>query len=62
MARIRWIKSNYSEPDGDNYLEPMPDGTAHSGTVPARDSKQHDGPVLRLPTIQWAHFVDHMGV
>lgn len=52
-----WRKSSYSGGDGGNCLE-VADG--HPGTVPVRDSKVTDGPVLVFRTAAWAAFVSDL--
>ncbi|MFJ2742204.1 DUF397 domain-containing protein [Streptomyces sp. NPDC087440] len=46
---LRWYKSSYSSNGGD-CVEVATDLDASHGTVPVRDSKVLDGPVLR-PTV-----------
>ncbi|ANW18775.1 DUF397 domain-containing protein [Streptomyces clavuligerus] len=42
-----WIKSSYSDPNGE-CVEWAPAHASVTGTVPVRDSKQADGPVLMV--------------
>ncbi|GLV73265.1 DUF397 domain-containing protein [Streptomyces hygroscopicus] len=55
LSTIRWRKSSYSNADGGNCVE-VADG--FPGAVPVRDSKNTDGPVLVLPVLTWARFVN----
>jgi hypothetical protein len=50
----RWRKSSYSNTSGGDCLE-VADG--HHGLVPVRDSKCPDGPVIVLPAVAWAPFI-----
>lgn len=43
-----WVKSTYSGPDGGTCIEWAPKWISVTGTVPVRDSKRTDGPVLML--------------
>ncbi|MEU7314924.1 DUF397 domain-containing protein [Streptomyces sp. NPDC007083] len=53
LDELSWRKSSYSGSGGGNCLE-----VAHrSATVHVRDSKQQRGPVLSVPSTQWASFV-----
>ena len=53
MDRLTWIKSSYSGGSGGNCVEIaiLPDG----GRA-IRDSKNPDGPVLRLSNQEWQAF------
>ena len=53
MDRQTWIKSSYSGGSGGNCVEVaiLPDGSRA-----VRDSKNPDGPVLRLSNKQWQTF------
>ncbi|MDI6410520.1 DUF397 domain-containing protein [Streptomyces albus] len=52
-CELTWRKSSYSGPDGGNCLEVA----QTPGTVHVRDSKEQRGPVLSVPSGQWAEFV-----
>ncbi|MFK0290128.1 DUF397 domain-containing protein [Streptomyces sp. NPDC090442] len=53
-----WVKSTYSGNEvGSNCLEWAPEA-AVAGAVPVRDSKNPDGPVLRVSSPVWTRFVD----
>ncbi|MEU9503706.1 DUF397 domain-containing protein [Streptomyces sp. NPDC048196] len=49
-----WRKSSYSDGGDDNCVE-VADGPSH--TVPVRDSKNPDGPALRIPATAWSSFI-----
>ncbi|MER6310906.1 DUF397 domain-containing protein [Streptomyces sp. NPDC001657] len=49
-----WRKSSYSDGGEDNCVE-VADGLP--GTVPVRDSKNPDGPVLRTSAAAWSSFI-----
>ncbi|MFI5619508.1 DUF397 domain-containing protein [Streptomyces sp. NPDC051567] len=53
----QWIKSSYSTAAGDNCLEWSPTCAAATGTVPVRDSKLTDGPVLTVSPTAWTAFI-----
>jgi hypothetical protein len=48
-----WRKSSRSGSAGDNCVEVA---TAPDGSCAVRDSKDREGPVLRLTSEQWRHF------
>jgi hypothetical protein len=52
-----WRKSSYSDGGANNCLE-VADG--HPGTVPVRDSKQSDGPILVFGANPWAYFLTYV--
>jgi hypothetical protein len=52
-----WRKSSYSDGGANNCLE-VADG--HPGTVPVRDSKQSDGPILVFGANPWASFLTYV--
>ncbi|MGP3987464.1 DUF397 domain-containing protein [Streptomyces sp. 3N207] len=52
-----WVKSSYSNQDGGNCLEWSPTTAASTGTIPVRDSKTPNGPVLSFPTDSFTRFV-----
>ncbi|UNS97577.1 DUF397 domain-containing protein [Streptomyces tubbatahanensis] len=52
-CELFWFKSSYSGSGGGNCLE-----VAHrAGAVHVRDSKKQCGPVLSVPSAQWASFL-----
>ncbi|QKW20708.1 DUF397 domain-containing protein [Kitasatospora sp. NA04385] len=54
LSGAHWVKSSHST-DGGNCVEWAP--TARPGTVPVRDSKDPEGPVLLFTTGSFAAFV-----
>ncbi|GLF97862.1 DUF397 domain-containing protein [Streptomyces yaizuensis] len=52
-----WIKSSHSGPDGGECVEWAPAHASTTGTVPVRDSKRSDGPVLMLSTTAFTGLV-----
>ncbi|MEU9403127.1 DUF397 domain-containing protein [Streptomyces sp. NPDC048242] len=59
LTNARWRKSSYSNGEGGDCVE-VADGVPN--TVPVRDSKLQDGPVLLLlTTSSWTHFIDAVG-
>ncbi|MFI0864774.1 DUF397 domain-containing protein [Streptomyces smyrnaeus] len=57
MNELSWFKSSYSGPEGGDCVE-----VAHAVvTVHVRDSKDRRGPVLSVPSGQWAAFIGHVG-
>ena len=52
-----WRKSSYSDGGANNCLEVADN---HPGTVPVRDSKQSDGPVLVFQSGSWASFLTYV--
>ncbi|GAB2876389.1 DUF397 domain-containing protein [Streptomyces deserti] len=54
LSAATWIKSSYSDGNGGNCIEVAPD---FPGTVPVRDSKTPDGPVLLLRRRTWSAFI-----
>lgn len=52
----RWFTSSYSN-NGGTCVEVATNLVASHGTVPVRDSKVPDGPVLHLPSAVYARFV-----
>ncbi|KUO21572.1 DUF397 domain-containing protein [Streptomyces dysideae] len=54
LSTAVWRKSSYSNGDGGDCVE-----VAHNlpGTVPVRDSKNPQGPVLAFPHDSWALFL-----
>lgn len=55
-SSMTWVKSSYSNGNGGACLEWAP-GSAPSGFVPVRDSKNPSGPVLTFTTAAWSAFV-----
>ncbi|MFH9423693.1 DUF397 domain-containing protein [Streptomyces sp. NPDC017529] len=53
----QWVKSSHSSQDGGNCLEWSPSAAETTGTVPVRDSKDPQGPVLALPADSFAEFI-----
>ncbi|MFI1223214.1 MULTISPECIES: DUF397 domain-containing protein [unclassified Streptomyces] len=51
-----WYKSSYSS-NGGACIEVAINLAATQGTVPVRDSKDIDGPVLSLPADAFSYFV-----
>jgi len=54
LGAATWIKSSYSDDNGGNCVEVAP---ASPHTVPVRDSKNPDGPVLAFAPSAWRAFV-----
>ncbi|MEU7430522.1 DUF397 domain-containing protein [Streptomyces sioyaensis] len=54
QAAVVWRKSSYSNGGDANCVE-IADG--FPGTVPVRDSKNPEGPVLLLPAAAWSGFI-----
>ncbi|MCE7082859.1 DUF397 domain-containing protein [Streptomyces sp. ST2-7A] len=52
-----WVKSSYSQGDGGACVEWAPAHIAAHGVVPVRDSKNPNGPGLRLSPAGWIGFV-----
>ncbi|MEV1049119.1 DUF397 domain-containing protein [Streptomyces sp. NPDC049916] len=52
----RWVKSSYSG-NGGSCVEWAPATAPTTGTVPVRDSKNPDGPVLTLPATAFSAFI-----
>lgn len=55
LSAATWIKSTYSDANGGNCIEIAP---GFPETVPVRDSKNPDGPVLVVTRSAWSAFVD----
>lgn len=55
LSAAKWIRSSYSDANGGNCIEIAPD---FPETVPVRDSKNPDGPVLVVTRSAWSAFVD----
>ncbi|MCX5396778.1 DUF397 domain-containing protein [Streptomyces sp. NBC_00102] len=55
-TKARWRKSSYSANTGGDCLE-VADGCPN-GSVPVRDSKVPDGPVVTVGPVAWQAFVD----
>ena len=54
IGAVQWRKSSYSNHDGGNCVE-VADG--FRDTVPVRDSKSPQGPVLAFGSVAWSSFV-----
>ena len=57
LSAARWTKSSYSGANGGDCVEIAPDFPA---TVPVRDSKNPDGPVLLFPRPAWSAFLSSL--
>jgi hypothetical protein len=55
ISALTWIRSSYSGDNGGNCVEIAP--AFPGNTVPARDSKNPDGPVLLIGRSAWTAFV-----
>ncbi|MFE9331915.1 DUF397 domain-containing protein [Streptomyces sp. NPDC006925] len=53
LRELSWFKSSYSGPEGGDCLEVA----QAPAVVYVRDSKERRGPVLSVPSTQWAAFV-----
>lgn len=56
LTNVRWRKSSYSGGSGGESCVEV--ATEVPGTVPVRDSKLKDSPVLLLTPSAWADFLD----
>ncbi|EPJ41466.1 hypothetical protein STAFG_1491 [Streptomyces afghaniensis 772] len=54
LCAATWIKSSYSGENGGNCIEIAP---GFPDTVPVRDSKTPDGPVLLVTRSAWSAFL-----
>ncbi|MFE0422159.1 DUF397 domain-containing protein [Streptomyces sp. NPDC058953] len=54
---MTWVKSSHSGPNGGECVEWAPSYTSATGTVPVRDSKLPNGPVLMVSTTAFAGLV-----
>ncbi|MFH9003559.1 DUF397 domain-containing protein [Streptomyces afghaniensis] len=54
LCAAQWIKSSYSDDNGGNCVEIAP---GFPDTVPVRDSKTPDGPVLLVTRSAWSAFL-----
>jgi hypothetical protein len=54
LSAAAWIKSTYSDANGGNCIEIAP---GFPETVPVRDSKNPDGPVLLVTRSAWSAFL-----
>jgi len=59
MSDSTWFKSTYSGSQGDSCVEVayLSHGTRTVRAVHVRDSKQHQGPRLTLPSTAWHTFL-----
>ncbi|MFJ9622106.1 DUF397 domain-containing protein [Streptomyces sp. NPDC101181] len=55
-ATQQWVKSSHSN-NGGSCVEWAPATASTTGTVPVRDSKNPDGPVLTLPAPAFSAFI-----
>ncbi|OKH90990.1 DUF397 domain-containing protein [Streptomyces uncialis] len=53
----RWVKSSHSTENGGACVEWAPSNVTATGTVPVRDSKRTDGPVLMVSADAFAGLV-----
>ncbi|WP_329811894.1 DUF397 domain-containing protein [Streptomyces sp. GSL17-113] len=56
MQELPWRKSSYSGSDGGNCVEVA----QTPEMVHIRDSKEQRGPVLSVPSREWADFIRHV--
>ncbi|NJQ06085.1 DUF397 domain-containing protein [Streptomyces lonarensis] len=56
-ASVDWFSSSYSG-NGGNCIEVATNLVATHGTIPVRDSKNPDGPVLELSATAFAAFIN----
>jgi hypothetical protein len=54
LGKVTWVKSSYSDGNGGNCIEIAP---VFPDTVPIRDSKNPDGPVLLVTRSAWSAFL-----
>jgi hypothetical protein len=54
LCAAQWIKSSHSDDNGGNCVEIAP---GFPDTVPVRDSKTPDGPVLLVTRSAWSAFL-----
>ncbi|MCJ0868703.1 DUF397 domain-containing protein [Streptomyces sp. AP-93] len=54
MESFEFVKSSYSDDQADSECVEV--ATNVAGTVAVRDSKQGDGPVIRVTATAWADF------
>ena len=54
LSSTTWVKSSYSGDNGGNCVEVAP---AFPATIPVRDSKNPDGPVLTFAPPAWKAFL-----
>ncbi|MEN2419770.1 DUF397 domain-containing protein [Streptomyces rimosus] len=57
ISPTRWVKSSYSSPDGGNCLEWSPTSGIANGSIPVRDSKVPEGPILTFPSRSFSEFI-----
>jgi len=58
LHELPWFKSSYSGSGGGNCVEVAPE----VATIHVRDSKDRRGPVLSVPSHQWAAFIERVRV
>ncbi|MFE0422158.1 DUF397 domain-containing protein [Streptomyces sp. NPDC058953] len=54
---LYWVKSSYSTSNGGSCIEWAPSYASATGTVPIRDSKHTNGPILMVSTAAFAGLV-----
>lgn len=59
MNQFEFVKSSYSDDQADSECVEV--ATNLAGTVAVRDSKQSDGPVIRVTATAWAAFTEQAG-
>ncbi|MFF9559879.1 DUF397 domain-containing protein [Streptomyces albus] len=57
LHELSWHKSSYSGSSGSSDCVEV---AQTSGTVHVRDSKEQCGPILSVPSREWAVFVRHV--
>jgi hypothetical protein len=57
LSAATWTKSSYSDDDAGNCLEFAPEFTS---SVPVRDSKRPDGPVIVVNRAAWDAFTSSL--
>ncbi|MFE3180057.1 DUF397 domain-containing protein [Streptomyces violascens] len=55
---MRWVSSSYSQSNGGECIQWVPEYATATGRVPIRDSKAPNGPVLIVSADAWSGFVD----
>lgn len=58
MTSTRWRTSSYSGGNGGECVQVA--ATSSTGRVLVQDSKDPDGPVIRLTPADWRRFTDHI--
>ncbi|MGV9312226.1 DUF397 domain-containing protein [Streptomyces sp. NPDC003691] len=57
IASQNWTSSSYSQSNGGECVQWVPEYASVHGVVPVRDSKLSDGPVLLLSPDAWSGLV-----